>query len=40
MAKVTWEQYRSLHHIVSEEEFDIAEAIAENEVQRVIGIIR
>lgn len=40
MAKVTWEQYRSLHHIVSEEEFDNAEAIAENEVQRVIGIIR
>lgn len=40
MAKVTWEQYRFLHHIVSEEEFDIAEAIAENEVQRVIGIIR
>lgn len=40
MAKVTWEQYRSLHYIVSEEEFDIAEAIAENEVQRVIGIIR
>lgn len=40
MAKVTWEQYRSLHHIVSEEEFDIAEAIAENEVQRVIGFIR
>lgn len=40
MAKVTWEQYRSLHHIVSEEEFDIAEAIAEIEVQRVIGIIR
>lgn len=40
MAKVTWEQYRSLHHIVREEEFDIAEAIAENEVQRVIGIIR
>ena len=40
MAKVTWEQYRSLHHIASEEEFDIAEAIAENEVQRVIGIIR
>ena len=25
---------------MSEEEFDIAEAIAENEVQRVIGIIR
>ncbi len=37
---VTWEQYRSLHHIVDETEFDEAEALAEREVQQVIGWIR
>lgn len=37
---VTWEEYCSLHHIVKETEFDQAEALAEREVQQVIGLIR
>lgn len=37
---VNWEQYSSLHSQIEEEEFDRAEALAENEVQRVIGYIR
>lgn len=37
---VTWEKYRSLHHIVTEEEFDQAEALAEKEVQQVVGWFR
>lgn len=37
---VDWEYYSSLHNIVTEEDFDRAEALAEKEVQRVIGWIR
>ena len=40
MSHVTWEYYSSLHSKVTEEEFDRAEALAEKEVQRVIGWIR
>lgn len=37
---VNWERYSSLHSSVIEENFDRAEALAEKEVQRVIGWIR
>lgn len=37
---VKWEYYSSLHSVVAEEDFDRAEALAEKEVQRVIGSIR
>lgn len=37
---VNWEYYGSLHSKVSKEEFDRAEALAEKEVQRVVGWIR
>lgn len=37
---VDWEYYSSLHNIVTEEDFGRAEALAEKEVQRVIGWIR
>lgn len=37
---VDWEYYSSLHNIVTEEDFDRAEGLAEKEVQRVIGWIR
>lgn len=40
MSHVTWEYYSSLHNIVNEDGFDRAEALAEKEVQRVIGWIR
>ena len=40
MSHVTWEYYSSLHNIVKQEEFERAEAIAEKEVQFVIGWIR
>ena len=37
---VDWEYYSSLHSKVTEEEFDRAEALAEKEVQHVVGWIR
>ena len=37
---VPWEYYSSLHDIVSEENFDKAETLAEKEVCQVIGPIR
>ena len=37
---VTWEYYSSLHNTVKQEDFERAEALAEKEVQRVIGWIR
>ncbi len=37
---VKWEYYSSLHSIVTEEDFNRAELLAEKEVQRVIGWIR
>ena len=37
---VNWEYYSSLHSKVTEEEFDRAEALAEKEVQHVVGWIR
>ena len=37
---VDWEYYSSLHNIVNKDDFDRAEALAEKEVQRVIGYIR
>lgn len=37
---VDWEYYSSLHDIVAKDNFDRAEALAEKEVQRVIGWIR
>lgn len=37
---VDWEYYSSLHDIVTEEDFDRAEGLAEKEVQHVIGWIR
>lgn len=37
---VDWEYYSSLHDTVKQEEFDHAEALAEKEVQHVIGWIR
>lgn len=37
---VNWEHYSSFHSKVKEEEFDCAEAMAEKEVQHVIGWIR
>lgn len=40
MSHVTWEYYSSLHDTVKEDDFDRAEALAEKEVQRVIGWIR
>lgn len=40
MQHVTWEYYISLHDRVGQEEFARAEALAEKEVQRVIGWIR
>ena len=40
MSHVTWEYYSSLHDTVNEDDFDRAEALAEKEVQRVIGWIR
>ena len=40
MSHVTWEYYSSLHNIVNKDDFDRAEALAEKEVQRVIGWIR
>ena len=40
MSHVTWEYYSSLHNTIKQEEFERAEALAEKEVQRVIGWIR
>ena len=40
MSHVTWEYYSSLHDKVKETEFEKAEALAEKEVQSVIGWIR
>lgn len=40
MSHVTWEYYSSLHDTVKQEDFERAEALAEKEVQRVIGWIR
>ena len=40
MSHVTWEYYSSLHNIVNKDDFDRAEALAEKEVQLVIGWIR
>ena len=40
MSHVTWEYYSSLHDTVKKDDFDTAEALAEKEVQRVIGSIR
>ena len=37
---VDWEYYSFLHSKVTEEEFDRAEALAEKEVQNVVGWIR
>jgi len=37
---VDWDYYSSLFSTISESEFDTAEALAEAEVQRVIGPIR
>lgn len=37
---VTWEYYSSLHSIITENDFEEAEAGAEKEVQRVIGPLR
>lgn len=37
---VDWEYYSSLHTIVTEEAFEQSEALAEKEIQRVIGWIR
>lgn len=37
---VNWEYYSSLHDTVKEENFNRAEALAEKEVQRVVGWIR
>ena len=37
---VTWEYYSSLHHIVSETQFEDACALAEKEVKLVIGPYR
>lgn len=37
---VDWEYYSSLHTIVTEEAFERSEALAEKEIQRVIGWIR
>lgn len=37
---VDWEYYSSLHSKIAEDEFDHAEALAEKEVQRIIGWIR
>lgn len=37
---VDWEYYISLHDTVKQEDFERAEALAEKEVQRVIGWIR
>ena len=37
---VDWEYYSSLHTIVTEEAFERSEALAEKEIQRVIGGIR
>ena len=40
MQHVTWEYYISFHNRVEQEEFARAEALAEKEVQLVIGWIR
>lgn len=40
MSHVNWEYYSSLHDTVKEDEFNHAEALAEKEVQGVIGWIR
>ncbi|MDD6058208.1 MAG: hypothetical protein PUB98_08140 [Clostridiales bacterium] len=40
MSHVNWEYYSSLHDTVKEDEFNRAEALAEKEVQLVIGWIR
>ncbi len=37
---VNWERYSALHDKVTEEKFDRAEAIAEKEVQSVVGWMR
>ena len=37
---VNWEYYSSLHNVVSESEFEKAEALAEKEVALVIGFPR
>ena len=37
---VDWEYYSSLHNVVTEDNFDRAELLAEKEVQQVIGWIR
>lgn len=40
MPLITWEYYNSLHDKVSEEAFEVAEALAEKEIREVIGTIR
>lgn len=40
MPHVSWEYYSSLHNKITEDEFQRAEALAEKEVQRVIGLPR
>ena len=39
MSLLTWERYRSLHDIVSEDEFDKAEKQAESAIRNVMGVI-
>ena len=39
MSLLTWERYRSLHDIVSEDKFDKAEKQAESEIRNVMGVI-
>ena len=40
MPILTWEYYRSLHTIVSEENFDRSELLAEKELRNTMGFIR
>lgn len=40
MPLVTWEYYCSLHNKVSEDNFSMAEMLAEKEIREVIGMIR
>lgn len=40
MAILTWEQYSSLHNIITENEFAAAEAKAEASVRSVVGAVR
>lgn len=39
MSLLTWERYRSLHDIVSEDKFDKAEKQAECAIRNVMGVI-